>query len=850
MKSNKIREKFLEFFKSKGHEIIPSDLIVPKEDPSLLFTSAGMNQFKEQFLGHNVTYKRAASSQKCLRTADLENVGKTAYHHTFFEMLGNFSFGDYFKKEAIEWGWEFITKVMAIEESKLWVSVYEEDEESYAIWKDVIKVPKRKIVKLGAKENFWPSNAPKNGPNGPCGPCSEIFYDWGKSTGCKKKACDPSCDCGRFVEVWNLVFTEYNRKGKNKLEPLPKKNIDTGMGLERITAVMQGAKTNFDTDLFVPIINEIKKHATSLKEEDYKTIADHIRAATFSISDGVAPSNEERGYVIRKLIRRAYTRAKTNKPFLYNVVPKVVEIMKDAYPELLDKREEITLMVKEEEERFGNTLSVAIPILHDSMKKTKILKGETIFKLVDTYGLPLEVIEKEIKRYKIKLNIKEFEKLMEKRRKLSRSKSKLQEDIFSLTLFVTAPKAGISGKMPLEATVSYMVGGKKAVKEAREGDVVEVMTDPQGSSFYTEAGGQIGDTGSIESDKGSSKILNTVMINKRIVHIIKVLKGNIKKGDKVLLKLENERKSKIAKNHTATHLLHSALRKVLGGHVHQAGSLVSENRLRFDFTHMKKMTDREIEQVEKIVNDVIEKGIKLEKKEKTIEEARKEGATALFGEKYDKKVTVVKAGDFSKEVCGGTHVDNTKEIGAFRITRESSIASGVRRIEALTSSSALKWIEENNKNKKEQDEKNKQKEEEKKLTGEKLKEAQENIDTIIENAKIIKNTKVITEEVENVNMNILRKLADNIKTKTKSSFIVLASKEGKKANIVLSLSKDLTSPTISASLIIKDMAKLIKGSGGGRADFAQAGGNDSSKLKTVFEFAEKTATDIIGGIKK
>jgi len=850
MKSNEIREKFLEFFKSKGHEVIPSDSLVPKNDPTLLFTSAGMNQFKEQFLGHNVTYKRAASSQKCLRTADLDNVGKTAYHHTFFEMLGNFSFGDYFKKEAIEWGWEFITKVMGIEEKKLWVSVYKEDKESYGVWKDIIKVPKEKIVKLGAKENFWPSNAPKNGPNGPCGPCSEIFYDWGKNVGCKKKACDPSCDCGRFVEVWNLVFTEYNRKGKDKLDPLPKKNIDTGMGLERITAVIEGAKTNFDTDLFVPIINEIKKYADSLKDEDYKTIADHIRAATFSICDGVAPSNEERGYVIRKLIRRAYTRAKTGKPFLYNIVPKVVEIMKGAYPELMDKREEITLIVKEEEERFGNTLSVAIPILHESMKKTKTLKGDTIFKLVDTYGLPLEVIEEEVKRYKIKLNIKEFEKLMEKRRKLSRSKSKLADDIFTLTLFATAPKVEVSGKVPLQATVSFMVRGKKVVEEARQGDVVEVMTDPQSSSFYTEAGGQVGDTGSIENDKGSSKILNTVTLDKRIIHVVKVIKGKIKKGDKILLKLEDRRKNQIAKNHTATHLLHSALRKVLGGHVHQAGSLVDENRLRFDFTHMKKMTGREIEQVESMVNDIIEKGINLEKKEKTIEEARKEGATALFGEKYDKKVTIVKAGDFSKEVCGGTHVDNTKEIGTFRITRESSIASGVRRIEALTSSSALKWIEENDKNKKEQEQKDKQKEKEKKLTGEKLKKAQENIDTIIENAKTIKNTKVIIEEVENANMNILRRLADNIKTKTKSSFIVLASKEGNKANIILSLSKDLTSSATNAALIIKDMAKLINGSGGGRTDFAQAGGSDSSKLKTVFEFAKKTAIDIIGGIKK
>ncbi|UCD55312.1 MAG: alanine--tRNA ligase, partial [Candidatus Omnitrophota bacterium] len=665
MSSKEIRKKFLEFFKSKGHEIVPSDSLVREEDPTLLFTSAGMNQFKEQFLGHNVTYKRAASSQKCLRTADLDKVGETPSHHTFFEMLGNFSFGDYFKKEAILWAWEFMTGVLGIKDEKLLVSVYKDDAESYKIWRNLIKVPGKKIMKFGAKENFWPSNAPKLGPNGPCGPCSEIFYDGGKNN---------------LIEVWNLVFTQFDRKEGGKLTPLPNKNIDTGMGLERIAAVMQEVKTNFETDLFVPIIKEIKKSNRFLSPNTYNVIADHIRAATFAISDGVAPSNEERGYVIRKLIRRAYLRGKAAKPFLYNIVPKVAEIMKDAYPELLQKREEISLIVKEEEERFRHTLSVAMPNLTEGFKAAKrnVLGGEEIFKLVDTYGLPLEVIENEAGKRKIKLDIAKFNALMQKRKALSRKKSKIADSIFS---------CGVSKEYAPE------------------------------------------------------KIKNT------------------------------------AKNHTATHLLQSALRRVLGEHVRQAGSMVAPDRLRFDFTHTKKMTDREIEKVEAIVNDYIKKAVFVKKEEKPLDEARKEGAIALFGEKYAARVTVVSAGDFSKEVCGGIHVDNTKDIGLFKIARESSVASGVRRIEAYTADRARKWTEESEKKKREIEKSHERKEKEKHALKEKFRKAEENIGLIIEKAKNIKGVKVIIEEVKNADLGVLRRLADRIKEKEKSSFIMLGSKD-------------------------------------------------------------------------
>ena len=475
MKSSEIRKKFLEFFKSKGHEIVPSDTLLPKNDPTLLFTSAGMNQFKEQFMGRNVVYKRAASCQKCLRTGDLENVGRTSGHHTFFEMLGNFSFGDYFKEEACVWAWEFMREALNLPKEKLWVSVYEDDDEAYKIWLELLKVPKKRIVKFSAKENFWPSNAPAEGPDGPCGPCSEIFYDWGKGTGCGKKSCGPSCDCGRFVEVWNLVFTQFNRVGKNKLEPLPSKNIDTGMGLERITAVMEGVKTNFETDLFRPITKEIADSRLRIKDKSVNTIADHIRAVIFAISDGISPSNEERGYVVRKLIRRAYLLGNTNEPFLYKYVPKFVKIMQDTYPELKSRREDITLVIKEEEEKFQNTLIAALPKLEEliaEFRKPRKIPGKEIFKLVDTYGLPLEVIEERTAKAMYKLDLKGFEGYMQRQKELSRDKSKIEADIFVKDKFSDAPKPKTSHEKPLKAEIVFIAGE-------------HILTSPQSGIFYT-----------------------------------------------------------------------------------------------------------------------------------------------------------------------------------------------------------------------------------------------------------------------------------------------------------------------------------------------------------------------------
>jgi len=836
MKTNEIRKKYLDFFRSKKHEIVPSDSLVPRGDPTLLFTSAGMNQFKEQFMARGITYRRAASCQKCLRTGDLERVGKTPCHHTFFEMLGNFSFGDYFKKDAILWGWEFMTKELGIEKEKLWVSVYKDDNESYNIWKDIIKVPEKRILKLGPEENFWPANAPKDGPNGPCGPCTEIFYDLGAN--------------GKdLVEVWNLVFTQFNRKSDGSLEPLPSKNIDTGMGLERIAAVMQGVKTNFEIDIFKPIVEELKAYSLKLKAEDMNSIADHIRAATFAIADDVPPSNEEKGYVIRKLIRRAYMRAKADEPFLYKLVPVVVEVMKDAYPELQDKREGISLIVKEEEERFKHTLSLAMPILHAELKAVKdgILKGEAIFKLVDTYGLPFDVIEREAGKKKIKPEQKTFLKLMNEQRELSKKKSNIAEDIFAESVFLNAPTPPCSKDMPLKAKIAFIAREKDILESASEGDTVELITNPGSSVFYTEAGGQVGDKGMVEAEGGEAEILNTIKLDNRIIHIARVSKGSIKRGGAVSVLLDSDKRKFIARNHTATHLLHSALRKVLGAHVHQAGSLVDADRFRFDFAHGKKLTDREIEKIEELVSAEIKKAAPVKKKEMSIEKAKEEGAVALFGEKYEKTVKVITCGDFSKEVCGGIHADNTKDIELFKITRESSIASGVRRIEAVTSSRAKDWLEESRKQKVKSEQLEKQKEKDKKEEKEILNKAKENVDEIIKKAKDIGGVKVIAEEIKCGNMGILRKLAGAIKSKEENLFLALAASEGGKVSIVLSVTKSVASKGIDASAVIKDIAKIVEGSGGGRADFAQAGGNNPERIKEALGYAVGLAEEKLRG---
>ncbi|NQT95093.1 MAG: alanine--tRNA ligase [Candidatus Omnitrophica bacterium] len=872
MRHTEIRDKFLNFFKSKGHTVIASDSLVPAGDPTLLFTSAGMNQFKEQFLGNIKGYTKAATCQKCLRTPDLENVGKTAYHHTFFEMLGNFSFGDYFKEDAIKWAWEFMKDCLSIPEDKLWVSVYEEDDEAYGIWKDKISVPEEKIIRLGQKENFWPSEAKTKGPNGPCGPCSEIFYDYGKKAGCGKDDCTPACDCGRFVEVWNLVFTQFERKEGGALEPLPNKNIDTGMGLERLSAVMQGVKSNFETDIFTPIIKAImelrdNERLAELHDGDINkgkkspltpyvyAIADHIRAVTFAISDGVTPSNEERGYVIRNLLRRAYLYGGTigidTKPFLYKLVYAVGKTMEEPYPEIAKKHQTIAAVIKAEEERFAATLEEGRRLIQEVISKTKKsgkknIAGEVVFELFDTHGVPLDLLKLRVAEEGLSIDEKRFNELMQAQREQSRKSSKMQGSVFvdsginERTEFIGYEKTEAKAKV-----LRILTQGAKDIKEADEKNGnIEIILDK--SVFYGESGGQVGDTGSITSAGLKAKVDNAIKLQDAILLDVKVSQGRIKVSDTVDTAIDEERRLKIAKNHTATHLLQAALRKILGEHVQQQGSLVAPDRLRFDFTHFKQVTQDELKRVEEAVNEYIKKGLPVGKKEMTIEDAKKEGALAFFGEKYEQKVRVVSTGDNSKELCGGTHLDNTSEIELFKIMKESSVASGIRRIEAVTSDVAREWIKEHEKLQKEKDDLLIKKEEKKQLAKNRLKDAESSVGNIIDAGEDIKGAKVMIAKIKGISPDGLKRISDLIKTRERSFGLFLISTLDDKLNLLLSISEDLIKKGLNSGKLIGDITKSFGGSGGGRPNMAQGAIKDLSKIDQVFKEAKSMLTKEIG----
>lgn len=903
MTTEQIRDKFLRFFEAKGHRIVPSDLLVPQNDPTLLFTGAGMNQFKEQFMGANITFKRAASCQKCLRTGDLENVGRTPRHHTFFEMLGNFSFGDYFKKEAIEWGWEFMTKELGIPEERLWVSVYKDDDESYGIWKDHMNIPEGRIVKLGAKDNFWPADAPAKGPNGPCGPCSEIFYDWGSDAGCGKDGCDPDCDCGRFVEVWNLVFTEFERKPDGELVPLPNKNIDTGMGLERIASVIQDVRTNFDTDIFVKIISEIKKALGDVEKElgvsEYNLIADHLRASVFTICDGVSPSNEKQGYVVRKLIRRAFLKSGSDKPFLYNLVPVVVREFEGVYPELEGKREHISAIIEEEEKRFCITLQSAMPVFDGMVEKSgKVLSGEDVFKLVDTYGMPFEVIQDESLDRGLEVDSAGFEKLMDERKEQSRKGSDITSDfIFKPDLFDGAPNPEYSDDLPLEAKVEFILKRGKPADEILAGEEAEIITSPQSSQFYAESGGQVGDRGSVKNGEALLRVINTFVTGGKKILQVRSESGILKKGDGVTLELDADMKARTARNHTATHLLQAALRKVIGDTVKQSGSYVDDKRLRFDFTHMKKLSDREIMRVEDLVNGWISEAIQVSKEVKSIDEARAEGALSFFGEKYGDTVRVVSVGDSSKEFCGGTHVDNTGDIGLVKITSESAVASGIRRIEALTNIAAKEWVagklgqmadefielaeasgqdtgldimdeigsiiagtkevdadvvhrfEDEYKPELSRAVEKLQKaakKKEKEKSASRFAETTQMLDDLLDQSEDICGVSVVSKVLDGFDMGTLRKAAGYLERKIDSGVVLLAGSSEDKSCFICVATKDVVEKGVSAADIIKGIGHVIGGGGGGKPTFAQAGGKDPAKLPGAIEEAK----EIIKKLKK
>ncbi|MGQ3684829.1 MAG: alanine--tRNA ligase [Candidatus Loosdrechtia sp.] len=877
MKTNDLRIKFLKFFEKKTHVIWPGDSLIPGSDPTLLFTGAGMNQFKDMFMGKGtLPFKKATTCQKCLRTGDIENVGKTASHHTFFEMLGNFSFGDYFKKETIEWAWEFLVEELKIPEDRLRVSVYENDKDSYEIWEKYIHIPKAWIYQYGEKENFWPSNAPKSGPNGPCGPCSEIFFDQGADIGCRRKECEPACDCDRFVEIWNLVFTQYDRKESGKLEPLPYKNVDTGMGLERMARVMQGVQTNFDIDIFVPIIKQIEDItqlrylANNRNAVLMRRIADHIKACVFCISDGVLPCNEGRGYVIRRLLRRAIrdgTQLGMKDSFLYKLIPTVCNTMQDYYPDLRQRRENIARIIKNEEDKFHETLEQGTHILEElalSLQKDgkKALPGKEAFKLYDTYGFPLDMTEAILGEKGFAVDLEGFEEELKKQRLQARTASQMTGQVFDTGPFSKIKDISKGTKYlgynqsTCQGKIIAIIRDSQLVNTITSGNEATILLDQ--TPFYGEAGGQIGDTGVLESNGNLFQVVDTKKKNDFILHRGKIIKGELKNGEVVNAKVDDGRINFIRRNHTATHLLHFALRKVIGQHAEQAGSLVEPGRLRFDFHHFSGLTREEIRRIEDLVNEKILENAPVTGEELSIQEAKNAGAMALFGEKYGEWVRVVSIGNFSKELCGGTHVSHTGKIGLFRILHESSVAAGIRRIEAITGIAAFNRDREKeeilrqvceilnaSEDKlvaKAQDIIRELKNLHKEIGRLKQKDLQSKISSILEDARTVSDVKIITKKLEDATPDDLRKTADILLKSDKDMAIVLGATQNGRAVLITAISPNLVKSGFHAGNISKEVAKLIGGGGGGRPDMSQAGGQLTEKLDEALHFASDLLT--------
>lgn len=853
---NNIRKEFLEFFKSKDHLTEQSFSLVPKNDKSLLLIGAGMAPMKRYFTGaEKPPAKRMATCQKCIRTGDIDNVGVTARHLTFFEMLGNFSFGDYFKEEAIEWAWEFLTETIKIEKDKLWVTVYDKDEEALKIWNEKVGLSLDRIIKL--EDNFWELEL------GPSGPDSEIFYDTGIENGCDSPDCKPGCECDRFIEIWNLVFTQFDKDEQGNYNPLENPNIDTGLGLERVSTVLQGKESVFDVEPLISIIrkveeiSKVKYGVEAKKDTAMKIICDHSRAATFMISDGVIPSNEGRGYVLRRLIRRAIRQGKylgIEKQFLCDTVQIVMNEWKEAYNELSDKESYILKVISLEEEKFKTTIDQGLELLQKEIDIIKernddTLDGSIAFKLYDTYGFPLELTEEILKENGYKLNKDEFVSIMEHHRKMARNarnktgSSGWKDEQFNIETSKTE-FTGYRDESTESEILSIVVDGIEvdSIKEGQKGAIILDKTP-----FYAEGGGQIGDTGSILSDSAEINVLNTRKYNKDIfIHEVKVIKGEVSVGEKITSKINLQRRKNIAKNHTCTHLLHRVLRNLFGEHVNQAGSYVSEDRLRFDYTHFEAVDSEIIKEIENRVNEAIQADYKVSVDFLNLEEARKTGATALFDEKYGDTVRVVSVENFSKELCGGTHIEETSKIGIFKILSEGSIASGVRRIEAVTGKTAYEYLVELNNMvedlsnlmkstkdellskvtnlKKESKEKDK---EIQRLNNEILKNSMEEI---LEQYEEINEIKLFALKLKDKDANSLREIADKIKDKNNSCVILLASELNEKVLFVSSVTKDLIQSGLHAGNLVKEAASIAGGGGGGRPDFAQAGGKNPNKI--------------------
>ena len=865
---NELRKKYLEFFESKGHLVLPSFSLVPENDKSLLLINAGMAPLKPYFTGQEIPPRtRVTTCQKCIRTGDIENVGKTARHGTFFEMLGNFSFGDYFKHEAIAWSWEFLTKVLEIPEDRLYPSVYLEDDEAFDIWNKEIGVAKDRIFRFGKEDNFWEHGA------GPCGPCSEIYYDRGEKYGCGKPGCTVGCECDRYIEIWNNVFTQFENDGEGHYTELENKNIDTGMGLERLATVMQDVDSIFDVDTIKAIRDKICEFAGVSYGEEYKTdvsirvITDHIRSVTFMVSDGITPSNEGRGYVLRRLLRRAARHGRLlgiQGEFLAKLSETVMAESHTGYPELLDRKDYIIKLITVEEQNFNKTIDQGLAILNTMMEDLqksgeKVLSGENTFKLYDTYGFPIDLTIEILEEKGFSVDEDGFKEAMENQRQTARDARETTNYMGKDVTIYQSIDASVESKfvgydrLTHESKVTVLTTKDAIVDELKEGEEGTILVEE--TPMYATMGGQVADAGVIEGADGTFVVEDVIKLQgTKIGHVGRVTKGVIKKGETVKLTVDEEQRNLTANNHSATHLMQQALREVLGSHVEQKGSLVDKDKLRFDFTHFSPMTEEEIAKVEEIVNREIAAGLDVVTNEMSIEDAKKTGAMALFGEKYGEVVRVVQMGTFSSELCGGTHVSNTRNISAFKIISESGVAAGVRRIEALTGKALFEYyntmeselqkaakllkavpLEVSAKIVSLQDEVKQLQKENDKL---KAKLAKEAAGDLLSEAKEVDGIHILTKQLTDVDMNGMRDLGDEAKQKLGEAFIVFASQVGEKVNLIAMATDGAMKKGAHAGNLIKEVASIVGGGGGGRPNMAQAGGKNPAKIPEALAHAK------------
>ncbi|OPX84693.1 MAG: Alanine--tRNA ligase [Pelotomaculum sp. PtaB.Bin104] len=872
MTGHEIRESFLKFFETKGHKILPSASLIPTGDPSILWTAAGMVPFKPYFTGAaRPDFTRVTTCQKCIRTPDIESVGRTARHHTFFEMLGNFSFGDYFKESAIPWAWEYVTEHLRLQPEQLWITIYQDDDEAFDIWHRVVGVPADRIVRMGKDTNFWEIGV------GPCGPCSEIHVDLGAERGCGEPGCAVGCECDRWLEIWNLVFIQYFRDEEGNYSPLANKGIDTGMGLERVASVLQSVPTNFETDLLREIVDftaelfGLKYGVDSKTDLALKVIADHCRAITFAVTDGALPSNEGRGYVIRRLLRRAVRFGRLlgmQGHFMSQVAATVIRQMGSAYPELVEKKDHVLKVILAEEERFGETLVQGTEMLNQIIAGLKASGGEVIpgasaFKLYDTYGFPLELTQEMAAEQGLTVDSDGFGESMEGQRQRARSARQENEYISERDAFFKELREQVGptnfvgyNSLEAEASVLGILTGGERVPSASAGQEIEFVLKV--TPCYAESGGQVGDHARVTAPGLKIEVFEVKKpVENLFVHRGKITSGVIKEGDLVQVQVDSTRRAAICRNHSATHLLHKALKEVLGGHVNQAGSLVEPERLRFDFTHYAAMSEEELKRVEGIVNRAVLANLPVEVFETSVAEARALGAAALFGEKYGERVRAVKMGDFSLELCGGTHLCSTAEAGLFKLVGESSVGAGLRRIEAVTGEGALSYI----------DEREEQFAEIARLLKAPPQEATHRVEGLLQNLKDleaesellqarlaryqvqdlldrikeVKGVKVLAGQAAAPDIDSLRGMVDLLRDKIGSGVIVLGSEASGKVSLVAAVTKDLLARGLHAGKLIKAVAAVVGGGGGGRPELAQAGGKDPSCLKEALELAYQVA---------